>query len=687
MTEPQNVKYLKGVGPRRAKLLERLGIQSDFDLVMHFPYRYEDRMNIAALNHLRDGETETTQGKILRLEEIRPRRNMNILKAQLEDDSGKAWAVWFNQPYLKKQLHPGMELIVTGKVRRALTPAKTTIAEINVSEFEEVEDGDLLHAGRIVPVYPSTEGLTQKFWREIQRQAVERICANPTEILSLPEMEANGLCAKKTALEEIHFPTDYASLEKARTRLVFDEFYLLQTALAVLRKTASLGSQGVAHAPDETLAENFVRSLPFALTGAQERVLAEVRRDMEATGPMQRLVQGDVGSGKTVIAAWAILKAIGGGYQGVMMAPTEILARQHYENMQKWFSPLGIRVLLLTGGMSSREKSSCLQEITAGTCQVVVGTHALIQDTVTLAKAGVLVIDEQHRFGVRQRGLLEEKAAHPDVLVMTATPIPRTLAMTIYGDLDVSVLDELPPGRKKIETVCLAEKARAKLQEYLRRELSKGAQIFVVCPLVEESEVMDSKNALDLCDELRTALAPYSVGLVHGRLSVAEKTAAMEDFRRGKSRVLVSTTVIEVGVDIPQATVMVIEDAERFGIAQLHQLRGRVGRGGAQSTCILVTSSTNPRALARLKLFTQTQDGFKLAEEDLKLRGPGEFFGMRQHGLPEFRLADPARDTEVLLAAREQSLKIMREDPHLEQPAHTSLAAEVKSLIKNMVKY
>ncbi|MFY9377110.1 MAG: ATP-dependent DNA helicase RecG, partial [Peptococcia bacterium] len=436
-----------------------------------------------------------------------------------------------------------------------------------------------------------------------------------------------------------------------------------------------------------SLCERFVENLPFRLTGAQERVISEVRADMEGEKPMQRLVQGDVGSGKTVIAAWVMLKAIGGGYQGVMMAPTEILAIQHYEALVKWFTPLGVHVALLTGGLSPKEKEATLAGIASGHYQAIVGTHALIQENVSFAKAGVIVIDEQHRFGVRQRGILEEKSINPDVLVMTATPIPRTLAMTLYGDLDISSLDELPPGRKPIITYCIAERARPKVNAFILKRLSEGAQVYVVCPLIEESELMDIQNATDRYEQLRDLVKPHKVGLLHGRMPPKDKDKIMQEFKEGKLRVLVSTTVIEVGVDVPNATVMIIENAERFGLAQLHQLRGRVGRGDKQSYCLLVTPSTQPLALERLKIMTETNDGFKLAEEDLRLRGPGEFFGNKQHGLPEFKLADLARDGEILLQARKMALQVLKEDPTLDKVEHKNLSNKVWNLIKNMVKY
>lgn len=676
------LQYLKGVGPRRVKILAKLGIETEEDLLYHLPRRYEDRSNLKPISQLRIGETETTIAYIRRIEELNPRKGLLITKVYIQDHTGSAIALWYNQSYLKKQLALGAQLIITGKVDYRFGQK-----EIAVNEYELVSGKTSLHTGRIVPFYPSTEGLNQRFWREIQHQALARKAEKFREIFTPEELQQLDLIPLKDALREIHFPSSYNQLEKARYRLVFEEFYLLQLALLVLRGDYQKNLTGIAHQKENKLPERFVKSLPFPLTGAQKRVITEINSDMESSVPMQRLVQGDVGSGKTVIAAWGLLKAVEGGYQGTLMAPTEILAQQHYETLNGWFAPLGVKSALLKGSLNRREKDLLLERVIKREIDVLVGTHALIQENVEFANLGLVIIDEQHRFGVKQRSLLEEKGQQPDVLVMSATPIPRTLALTLYGDLDISLLDEFPPGRKPVETYCITEKSRGKLKLFLAKQLSLGSQVYIVCPLVEESETLDIKNATTLAGNIKMEFPSCNIGLLHGRMKAKEKEKIMQDFQAGRLHILVSTTVIEVGVNVPRATVMIVENAERFGLAQLHQLRGRVGRGETQSYCILISSSRNPVALERLRILSKTQDGFKLAEEDLKLRGPGEFFGMRQHGLPEFKVGDLVRDSEILLRARRMALKVLRKDPYLRELSYKNLHDKVWSLIKKMVKY
>ena len=684
MSESRSLSSIKGLGPQRLKRLGKLGIYSISDLLSYFPSRYEDRSKILKIAELQDGEYATIQAKITRVEEKIPKRGLKIFKAYLADETGVAEAVWFNQPFLKTSMKPGVSIMLTGKVK-----ANHRWREIAVTEYDLLSNLDSQQIGRIVPIYPSTEGLNQKFWRKLQYEVINCYAADGglvPEVFDAEEREKLQLVSAQKAYEDIHFPADFESINKAHYRLAFEELYLLQIALAVIRNSVIKEKHGITHKKEHPLTHLFTENLPFKMTKAQEKVIAEIACDMENLRPMQRLVQGDVGSGKTLIAARAILKAVGNNYLGVIMAPTEILARQHYETLSKWFEPLGIKTALLTKGISAPEREQIALRVASGNIKVVVGTHALIQNNVTLEKCGLVVIDEQHRFGVRQRSLLEQKGDNPDVLVMTATPIPRTLALTVYGDLDISTLDELPPGRKLVQTYCISEQSRQKLMSLIEKQLQLGTQVYIVCPLVEESEMLDIKNATGLAEKLQKEINMHKVGLLHGRMSSNEKEYIMNEFIMGKIKVLVTTTVIEVGVNNPNATVMIIENAERFGLAQLHQLRGRVGRGNEQSFCILVTISREQNVIKRLKMFTKNNDGFQLAEEDLKIRGPGEFFGMRQHGLPEFKAADLIKDIDILKKAQSYARDILRDDPLLQDIKHRILSQKIQGLVNKMIK-
>lgn len=641
-----SIQYIKGVGPSRTSLLARLRIFTIGDLLEYYPRRYEDRSQLKKINELLDGQLESFRGKIMSVAENKPRRGLTITKVSVSDGAGIAQLVWFNQPHMKKKYQPGLEVLVSGKVKSYYQ------IEISNPAIEIINDDEIIDTGHIIPVYSANETINQRFLRKLISQVLTDY-QDIHEILPNKIIQQFSLLDRRLAFENIHSPQSMKILEQARRRLVFEELYLLQCGLLFLKKQHRSNHVGIKHGIDGDLSIQAKQQLPFTLTDDQEQVLAEVKADMEDVTTMQRLIQGDVGSGKTVIAALALIKTVENGYQGAMMVPTEILAEQHYQTLSEQFAPLGIRVSMLTGKLTRRIKEEVLHKLKNGLVDVVIGTHALIQDSVEFNYLGLVITDEQHRFGVRQRGVLQAKGDMPDVLVMTATPIPRTMALTVYGDLDVSSIRQLPPGRKPIRTFVRGGDRRQLVYQFIVDEVKSGRQAYVVCPLVEESEKIDAQSAVELHEQLtQTELKDITCGLVHGKMKAVDKETVMTDFYSGKIKVLVATTVIEVGVNVPNATVMVIEGAERFGLAQLHQLRGRIGRGGHQSYCIMLSDNKNPETQERLTIMTQTNDGFVLAEEDLKIRGPGQFFGTRQHGLPDLKIADIIRDISIFMEAR-----------------------------------
>ncbi len=643
-----NIKFIKGVGPAKAALLAKLSIFTLSDLLEHYPRRYEDRSELKPIRALGDGEMQTFQALVGAVTDSRPRRGLTLTKLTVRDATGAAQLVWFNQPYIKKWFRPGMELIISGKVERRYGQVQVSHPEIEV-----VDGADLIHTGRIVPIYPASESVGQRWLRTLIRQALDADGERP-EFLPPAVIGQYKLMGRGAALENIHFPADAATLEAARRRLVFEELYLLQCGLLYLKSLNKQEGTGIKHGPDDALVKRVETALPFALTKDQRTALAEIKADMEDARPMQRLVQGDVGSGKTVLAAIALAKTVAGGYQGAMMAPTEILAEQHCHTLAQLLAPHGVRIAALTGSLTKRTREEVLSRLRDGLVDLVIGTHALIQEDVVFRHLGLVVTDEQHRFGVRQRALLQAKGPTPDVLVMTATPIPRTMALTVYGDLDVSVIREMPPGRKPVKTYSVGGDMRARVYNFIVKEVAAGRQGYVVCPLVEESDKLEVQAATQLYEQLKgTYFRDISCALVHGRLKAAEKEAAMRAFYSGEVQVLVATTVIEVGVNVPNATVMAVEGADRFGLAQLHQLRGRIGRGEHQSYCILLSDNQSPETKERLEIMAKVRDGFVLSEKDLELRGPGQFFGTRQHGIPDLKIADILKDTGVLLEARQ----------------------------------
>ncbi|MDD2233435.1 MAG: ATP-dependent DNA helicase RecG [Desulfitobacteriaceae bacterium] len=641
------LQYIKGIGPQTFKKLQLAGLLTIEDLLRYYPRRYEDRRPIR-ITELREGENVTVTARVTAGQVSSGR--IKVVKLTLEQEGSSVQAVWFNQPYILKQFLPGTLVKVTGKVR-----CFQLVPEIMVNDIEKLTDDKSslnIPLTEIIPVYPETKGLSSKALRNIIKNLLQYAGDYFPEFLSAEDL--SGWLERSLAYQEIHFPSSPANLRKARERLVWEEVVFLQLSVARRR----LGSKRRKSPPlpgGGDLIKRFRQMLPFQLTSAQERIIREISQDLKSSTGMARLVQGDVGSGKTVIAMAALLQAVGSGYQGAMMAPTEILALQHYQSLGKMFEPLGVKVALLLGSQKRSEREANQCAVADGYAQVIVGTHALIQEKIRYKALGLVITDEQHRFGVRQRTLLQSKGENPHVLVLSATPIPRTLALTMYGDLQLSLLNELPLGRKPVLTRKLSERGRPQLERFLEKQMDSGRQIFVVCSLVEESEVMEVISATNHAIYLQERYPERRVTLIHGKMKGNEKETIMQDFLAHKIDILVATTVVEVGVNIPNATVMVVEGAERYGLAQIHQLRGRVGRGSKQSYCFLMTEQTS----RRLDILCKTNDGFKIAEEDLRLRGPGEILGTRQHGLPELRLTNPLQDAGLIEKAFLMTQKVL----------------------------
>jgi len=670
------IERVQGLTGKRGENLRKAGIATVADLLLHVPRRHVDRSRTLSLTELPLGEEITVVGTVQKVSLRRPRRNLTIVEATIADGTGVLVATWFNQAFRQRQLREGTEVALSGTVERYRGRLQMSSPDADVLD----RPSESLITGRVMPVHPTVGGVGPGYIRRAIHNALlrSRPISDPVpdEIL-----ERLALTGRDAAFADIHFPEDMAAIAPARERLVFDELFRLELALAVRKHRQIDAAEGITHARGGALVEEFVASLPYPLTAAQQRVIAEIQADMASPHPMHRLLQGEVGSGKTVVAMAALLTAVQGGYQGAVMAPTEVLAEQHHLGLEPLAALVGVRMALLTG--SSADREGVLAAAANGTVDVVVGTHALIQEGVRFERLGVAVVDEQHRFGVHQRVQLKEKAMgpEPDLLIMTATPIPRTLSMTLYGDLDVSVLDEMPAGRKPVKTRVVAPDPAALEEVYrlVREEAASGHQIFVVCPLVEDSEKLQAASATAEHERLARVFPNLEVGLIHGQMRSAEKEEVMTRLRSGDIDVLVATTVIEVGIDIPNATVMVIEDADRFGLSQLHQLRGRVGRGGHPSHCILIADPSTPDGEQRLAAMASTNDGFRLAEEDLRIRGQGTVFGAKQAGMADLRLADILRDAETLVTARREAFALVKADPELER--HPGLAEEIRELL------
>ncbi|MFO7675957.1 MAG: ATP-dependent DNA helicase RecG [bacterium] len=662
------VQFVKGIGPKRAALLAKVGIRTVRDLLFHVPRRYVDRSTTAPIGRLAAGDEVTVFGRVLAVGARRTRQRRQLVSCIVGDDSGVIEALWFNRPDLKDRFAAGQEVMLSGKVTVYRQPQMVNPA------FEFLDEaGECSGAVAIIPVYPLTEGLSTWTLRRAVRLALDRWGGHLLEGLPVAVLEQYRFPGILQALEAVHYPPNLAAASQARARLAYEELFHLEVLLALRHHRQAALRRGRAMVETRALTDRFRALVGFDFTAAQERVIAEILTDMGRDRCMNRLLQGDVGSGKTVVAIYAMLVAVENGAQAALMAPTEILAGQHFLGWRDALARLGVDARLLTGSTKVAVRREVLAGLAAGTVGMVFGTHALIEDEVRFRRLGLAVIDEQHRFGVMQRAALLNKDENPDFLVMTATPIPRTLVLTVHGDLDLSLLDEKPAGRKEVVTRVVPEGHRQRVYDYIEERVGRGEQAFVVCPIIEQSEKLDLQSAVATFERVRQASAGRRVGLVHGRMLADERDAVMDRFRRGELDILVTTTVVEVGVDVPNAAVMMIEHPERFGLAQLHQLRGRVGRGGQQAICVLMAPRGSPESLERLRYFAANADGFKLAERDLELRGPGEMLGTRQSGLPDLRVADLVADRELLDAARRDAFRLVELDPGLSAPGHEAV--------------
>ena len=676
----KDVQFVKGIGPKKAQKLNKLGIFTLKDLIYYFPRQFEDRNNFKKIFELQNDEKATIRVVVIGIEISNPRKGMNITKIDVKDDTGYAKLVFFNQNYIKDRFKPGDTILVFGRVKKEFKNIELSSCEI------EFLTNSPKKTFKIIPTYPLTYGVSN---REIIG-IIKIVFSDPNleikEYLPNRIIEKYKLCSLDYAIRNIHNPTSKEALKISLYRIIFEEFLILQLGLFAF-KNGIEDIKGIKFRENKIL-DNILTSLPFKLTGAQDRALNEIIKDMNSSNSMNRLVQGDVGSGKTIVALLALSYCVLNGYQGALMAPTEILAQQHYLSFTDTLKDFGIKIELLVGSLTKKQKEKVLDKVKNNEVDILIGTHALIEDSVEFNKLGLVITDEQHRFGVRQRNKLSSKGYNPDILVMTATPIPRTLALILYGDLDISIIDELPPGRQSIETIAINKKKRDNVYNSLViNEVKKGRQVYIVCPLVEESETIEAKSAIHLVEELKNQyFSDLKVGLLHGKMKSSEKDSIMKSFKNKELDILVSTTVIEVGINVPNATLMIIENAERFGLAQLHQLRGRVGRGSYKSYCILIYASKSDICKQRMSIMEESNDGFKISEKDLEIRGPGEFFGTRQHGIPELKVANIFKHMKILKLAQQEARYIIGNDFKLQSYENKYLKREIINRFKNSIE-
>lgn len=690
----KDVTYLRGVGPKTASLLNKIGIYTIYDLLTYYPKRYIDYSSRSMIRNLQEGEDVTIFGTIIGVKNFTSKGKLTVVNVRIADESGSLELTYFYAStnrfmveHYKKQFPQGSKIMVSGRVKFDNYSKKLTLSK---PEYQIVDgdfmENDNLNAGRIVPVYALCENLNIKALRKAVANALSDYGNQIKNVVPDDIREKFSLPDKIKALEAIHFPKSFQDAETARTTLVFEELFLLEIKMGLIKRdyTNSLKVSPL-KVNDNGLVQRFIKSLPFELTNAQKNAINEIFNDINSEKPMQRLLQGDVGSGKTVVACTMLLAAIENGYQAAIMAPTEILAAQHFNNFVKMLTPLGVNVQLFTSSNPKKLKTKLETDLRNGQIDIAVGTHALIQDKVEFKNLGAVIIDEQHRFGVKQRNMLKNKAILPQMLTMSATPIPRTLALTVHGDLDLTIIDELPAGRKEIKTTLLRASQRKKAHDLIRAEVMKGHQAYIVFPLIDESETISAKAATTEAENLQNGeFSDLRIGLLHGKMKPEEKDKVMKAFKNKEYDVLVSTTVVEVGVDVPNATVMVIENAERFGLSQLHQLRGRVGRNSLQSYCVLISSSSSQDTMTRLHIMTQTNDGFVIAEKDLEIRGPGAFLGVRQSGLPELNLTDLTKDIQILEQARKSALEFLQTNNIEDFPELKSNIKQIQSITKDI---